>query len=250
MTVCIRTAIVAVLLGILISASLTPAQSNITPSTMLARVEDDTITVFDLVQSAWAKRMLRKEPSQPPHAKLESMLNELIFNALLEQEAEAIDLSQDWSFRTRERAITSEVALQLFQDEEFLFRLNIDSATVDSYFQEHKDRFTVPHPQRHMRQITVYKEHFGIPSGYLTPIDSLYVGWDPKRKIDSLYTRLQNGESFIKLAMMYSEEPRARSLGGDWGWMSKEGLADSQLARILFEQPVHRISKPIELPYA
>ncbi len=250
MTVSIRIAIVAVLLGILMSASLTTAQSDISPSTIVARVEDDTITVYDLVQSASAKNMLRKEPSQPPYAKLRSLLDDVIFNALLDQEAEAIDLSQDWTYRTKERAIISETARQLFQDEEFLFRLNIDSATVDSYFQEHKDRFMVPRPQRHMRQITVYKEHFGVPTGYLTPIDSLYVGWDPKRKIDSLYTRLRNGESFTKLAVLYSEEPRARSLYGDWGWISKEGLADSQFARILFEQPIHRISKPIELPYA
>ncbi|GAB4316878.1 MAG: hypothetical protein Kow0074_05130 [Candidatus Zixiibacteriota bacterium] len=238
-----------VLLGPFFESSGAMAQADITRSTMLARVADDTITVYDLVLSAWTQRLLKPVPTQLPEKKMRDLLEDLIFDALLEQEADVIDLSREWSYQTRERAVLSQMAAQIFQNEEFLFRLNIDSAAVDSYYHAHIDRFTVPRPQRHLRQITVYKENFGIPEWYLEPIDTLYVGWDPKRKIDSLYERLRNGESFTSLAAMYSEEPRARTLYGDWGWISKDGLADSTLARIVFEQPLHRISKPIELPY-
>lgn len=249
MRLIVRMAACVVLAGWSAGVSTGLAQSNITQSTMLARVADDTITVYDFVLSAWTQRLLKSEPTRLPEERMRGLLEELIFDALLEQEADVIDLSRDWNYRTRERAILSEAATQMFQDEEFLFRLNIDSAAVDSYYQEHIESFRVPRPQRHLRQITVFKENFGIPEGYLEPIDTLYVGWEPKRKIDSLYTRLRDGESFTNLAAMYSEEPRARSLYGDWGWVSKDGLSDSTLARIVFEQPIHRISKPIELPY-
>jgi len=240
--------VVAGLAGCCLLSTFSLASAGISKSTMVARVDNDTITVYDLVFSAWNQRLLGNNEYSAPD-KLRPLLENLIFEALLGAEAPSVDLSDDWVYRTRDRVVTTLAASQLFQDERFLQELVIDSATIDSYYQAHIDLYTVPRPQRHVRQITVYKEGMGVPEGYLLPIDTLYVGWDRKRKIDSLYQRLRDGEDFRSLAATYSEEPRARSSFGDWGWVSREGIGDTIFARMIFEQPLYYISKPIAFPF-
>jgi hypothetical protein len=231
-------------------ALMTPAadSAGITKSTMVARVDSDTITVYDLVFSAWNNRLLGSTPYRAPE-KLRPLLENLIYETMLAAEASSFNLSDDWVYRTRDRVVTTLAASQLFQDERFLQNVVIDSADIDSYYQAHIDLYTVPRPQRHVRQITVYKEGMGVPEGYLLPIDTLYVGWDRKRKIDSLYQRLRDGEDFGDLAAIYSEEPRARTTFGDWGWVSREGIGDTVLARLMFDQPLYYISKPVAFPF-
>lgn len=224
------------------------AHAELSADTELARVDGETITYLDLVRLAKSRYVLKAQPVTDP-AVINRLMDELIFEAVARKEGLNVDLSSDWNYRHAVIEGTTLAAIQLYYNEVLLPQISLDSSMVDSFYQANIDRYTVPRRQRFVQQITVYKQGKGLSSAYLTVLDSLYVGWDPKRKIDSLYTRLMNGEDFGRLAVLYSEEPRARSTAGTWGWTSGEGIGDSILARVVFDQPLYRISKPIDLGY-
>ncbi len=76
--------------------------------------------------------------------------------------------------------------------------------------------------------------------------DSIYAGWYPEDKIDSLYIRLANGESFEYLVRRHSEDPLTRGRGGDIGWVSRRSLGPGPLTDKVFGSPLYMYSKPFE----
>ena len=237
-----------ILCSIILGAYPLAAQAEMGPNTELARVDDDPITYLDLVRLAKSSYALKAQP-QTDQAVIRKLIDDLVFDAVARKEALKVDLSRNWRYQNHLRKTLTLVGIQMYYDEVMAPKIQFDSSSIDSFYRAHIDRYTVPVKQRLVQQITVYKPGRGIPAGYLTPLDTLYQGWDPKRKVDSLYTRLKNGEDFGHLAVLYSEEPRARTTAGSWGWVSETGIADTTLAPLIFDQPLHRVSKPIELGY-
>jgi hypothetical protein len=222
-----------------------PAQE--TP-VVLARMTGLDITSLDLAELAHERSLLRDEPFTDA-ALFGKLLDELITDRLAGLEASKLDLSKDWSYRSQVRLVEASTALMIYQNEFLLPGLYFDSTQIDSYYQAHIDRYTAPRDQRFIRQITVYKKGFQISKTYITYVDPVYEGWDPKRKIDSIFARLANGEDFAALAYAHSEELRAKATHGQLGWLSPESVADAELLKPFFETPLHMISKPFETEY-
>ncbi len=215
---------------------------------VLARMSGATITTEDFILTAHARNLLRNEPYTEPEG-FAKLLDEMIIDQLVSLEAAKLDMSKDWAYRSQVRLEETSAALLIYQNTFLVPNLRLDSALVDSYYQAHIDRYSAPRDQRKIRQITVYKEAFKVPKTYITYVDPLYEGWDAKRKIDSIYMRLANGEDFNALVMAHSEELKAKATAGEMGWLSPVAIADKELLKPFFETPLHMISKPFETEY-
>ncbi len=65
-----------------------------------------------------------------------------------------------------------------------------------------------------------------------------------KALADEIFTKLNNGAEFDRLAQIYSEDS-TRDLGGDWGWVERKTLA-APLEKAAFGLPIGKISHIVE----
>jgi len=212
---------------------------------VLATVGGEPITDTNVFTLAVTRSLLRGIPYRDP-ALVRTLVDDIVLDALVALEARHINLDHEYTFRTRALLEVTNHALSLQATETLLPGVAIDSARVDSFYHANITRYTVPRPQRWVRQITVYKPGQGLPEQYGKRVDSVYEGWDPRRKIDSIYTRLANGENFTALALAHSEELSVRETGGDLGWVSELTIHEKPLRDWILSLPPHLISKPFE----
>jgi peptidyl-prolyl cis-trans isomerase SurA len=69
--------------------------------------------------------------------------------------------------------------------------------------------------------------------------------YDVKEKLLDIRDRILKGESFLKLAVMYSEDPGSSSRGGDIGWSAKADV-DPAYAKAAFALKDGQVSKIVE----
>jgi peptidyl-prolyl cis-trans isomerase SurA len=72
--------------------------------------------------------------------------------------------------------------------------------------------------------------------------------YDLKERLLAIRQRILNGESFLKLAVMYSEDPKTSARGGDMGWTAKADV-DPIYAKAAFALKEGQVSKIVESPY-
>jgi hypothetical protein len=219
-----------------------------TGAVALAKVGGEPITDTNLFVLASNRGLLRGIRFQDT-ALVRTLVEEMIVDELVNLESREVSLDRDYAYRSRAVMEVTDAALGLQAIEVTLPSLSIDSTLIDSFYRANIDRYTVPRPQRWVRQITVYKPGTGVPDQYGPHVDSLYAGWDCKRKIDSIYTRLADGEDFTELAVAHSEELTARQLGGDLGWVSEFTLREPAIRDWLFSLPPFLISRPFETDF-
>jgi len=212
---------------------------------VLATVGGEPITDTNVFTLAVTRSLLRGIPYRDP-ALVRTLVDDIVLDALVALEARHVDLDHEYTFRTRALLEVTNHALSLQATETLLPGIAIDSARIDSFYQANIARYTVPRAQRWVRQITVYKPGQGLPEQYGKRVDSLYDGWDPKRKIDSIYTRLANGEDFTALALAHSEELSVRETGGDLGWVSELTIHEEPIREWILNLPPNLISRPFE----
>lgn len=215
---------------------------------VLATVGGEPITDTSVFTLAVTRSLLRGIPYRDP-ALVRTLVDDIVLDALVALEARRVDLDHEYAFRMRALLEITNHALSLQATETLLPGVAIDSAQVDSFYHANIARYTVPRPQRWVRQITVYKPGHGLPEQYGKRVDSLYDGWDPKRKIDSIYTRLASGENFTALALAHSEELSVRETGGDLGWVSELTIHEKPLRDWILSLPPNLISKPFETDF-
>ena len=63
-----------------------------------------------------------------------------------------------------------------------------------------------------------------------------------KEELDSIRTRIINGESFSKLAEEYSEDPGSAKQGGELGWLGK-GVLAAEFEKVMIESSIGDVSK-------
>lgn len=216
-------------------------------ATVLARVEAMSITVADLQKHIIDGGMYSAGPAGD-RQRLEKMLDDDIFDRLVGLEAGTVSLKGRADFLVRLRRAQTSLAGKLYGEDHIRPRLQMDSATVDSFYHNHISRYSTSSDQWKIRHITVFLPGKGVPVGMTTYVDSVYNGWDPKRKIDSIYTRLAHGEDFSMLARVHSEDPKTRGSGGSMGWVSRQFLPSGPFADSCEAQPIHHISHPFPSP--
>jgi len=72
--------------------------------------------------------------------------------------------------------------------------------------------------------------------------------FDVKNKLLEIRERILKGESFLKMAVMYSEDPKTSARGGDMGWTAKAEV-DPAYAKAAFALKEGQVSKIVESPY-
>jgi peptidyl-prolyl cis-trans isomerase SurA len=104
-------------------------------------------------------------------------------------------------------------------------------AKVEAYYKEHRDQFSSKEEVK-LRMIM-------IPSHAADGEAAAQKGL-----ANEIFTKLNSGAEFDRLAQIYSEDS-TRDLGGDWGWLERKTLA-GPLERVAFNLPVGKISHIVE----
>lgn len=68
---------------------------------------------------------------------------------------------------------------------------------------------------------------------------------ETQRLIETLYTRVQDGEDFATLAKNYSEDPGSALNGGDLNWIDPQSLVP-EFRDVMAQTPVDTVSKPFQ----
>ena len=69
-----------------------------------------------------------------------------------------------------------------------------------------------------------------------------------KEELDSIRTRIINGESFSKLAGEYSEDPGSAKQGGELGWLGK-GILASEFEKVMIESTIGDVSNVFQTQF-
>lgn len=104
-------------------------------------------------------------------------------------------------------------------------------AKVEAYYKAHRDQFSSKEEVK-LRMIM-------IPSHAADGEAAAQ-----KALADEIFTKLNNGAEFDRLAQIYSEDS-TRDLGGDWGWVERKTLA-GPLEKVAFSMPVGKVSQIVE----
>ena len=120
--------------------------------------------------------------------------------------------------RDLRRSLTQEKLL----NKEIESRINITDTDISSYYAAHKAEFNFIEPQYHLAQIVAT----GQPAQQTGNLQNNKASSDAeaKKKIQTLYNRLESGEDFGALAMSFSENPNTASSGGDMGFVPESAL--------------------------
>lgn len=104
-------------------------------------------------------------------------------------------------------------------------------AKVEAYYNAHRDQFSSKEEVK-LRMIMIPSH---AADGEAAAQKSL---------ADEIFTKINNGAEFDRLAQIYSEDS-TRDSGGDWGWVERKTLA-APLEKVAFTLPVGKISHIVE----
>lgn len=122
------------------------------------------------------------------------------------------------------REIRNRLTDEKLFNKEINSKIDITSAEISDYYNEHKSEFNVAQPQYHLAQILVTN----IPAkpqqaGNLQNSKAMNDA-EARKKIEMLHNRLESGDDFATLATNFSENPENASNGGDMGYITQDAL--------------------------
>lgn len=240
--------LVYLLLGLLVtsaSAQIADSAATFDPDLVVARVGESQLTLGQLYFVVQTQPMYRNNPADDDRRRRD-LLEGLIDDQLVSLDAVSVSLKGNNGALARIRRGVTVVAANLYTQEVIAEELKLDSATIDTFYHNHITRYTSMRDQRRARVITVWKEGKAPGKGMIDYVDSLYLGWYPEDKIDSIYTRLGEGEDFGQLAVVHSEDAITKGRGGDLGWVSEQSLGPGVFTDRVMTQPLYMYSKPFE----
>jgi hypothetical protein len=232
-------------LVISVPAQVSDSVAPFNPDLVVARVGESQLTLGQMYTIVQTQPVYRSNPVDDD-IRRKKMLEGLIDDQLVSLDARTISLKDNHGAVARIRRGVTVVAANLYTQEVIAEKLQIDSATIDTFYHNHISRYSSVRDQRRARVITVWKEGKAPGKGMIEYVDSLYLGWYPEDKIDSIYTRLSEGEDFGVLAAKHSEDPITKGRGGDLGWVSEQSLGPGVFTERVMNQPLYMFSKPFE----
>jgi peptidyl-prolyl cis-trans isomerase SurA len=166
---------------------------------------------------------------------------------------------KDWGLSLDElkaRVRRDESVKKLF-NKDITSKINITDADVTSFYNANRGSFNLPEPNVHISQIVVTPQ--ADPNVHNLKNDKATTDEEAKRKIQSIETRLKQGEDFAMVAQNYSEDPNTTPNGGDLGFVGESALDKAspdlkkmvvslqpgQLSPIIHTQDSYRILKMI-----
>lgn len=112
-------------------------------------------------------------------------------------------------------------------NKEITSQISITDKDISDFYNENKASFNLAEPQIHMAQILVTPN--ADPNVRNLKNDKAQDDGQAKKKIDSLYNRLRQGEDFAMLAQNYSEDPNSSQNGGDLGFIPESALEKANI---------------------
>jgi len=139
-----------------------------------------------------------------------------------------LEIKQDLRDEIREQILTSRMRSTIIEG------VSVTPSEVRAYFKDlPADSLPYINAEVEYNQILIY------------PKSSEQSVIEVREKLLSFRERIMNGESFVTLAVIYSEDPGSAVKGGDIGWMSKAEL-DAEYAKAAFALKKGGISKIVE----
>lgn len=164
------------------------------PANVIAIVGDTKITLDQLNQRiseypAQYKEFFTKKENKT------RLLDDMINEAVLTQEAAKAGVSNNNEFRNRLEQVRKQLMIQLFIQDRIDKKLTVTDDEIKKYYDENKKQFE-PTEQVRVRHILVKEEEAA----------------------KKLYQQIKNGDDFIELARKNSIDTQTAVNGGDLGW--------------------------------
>lgn len=239
-------------LPVCVAAVLVSSCNRSAPANVAATVNGRAITYADLekqYQSQFATPNEKESDDQIQIQRLE-VLRTLIDGEVMLQRAEKQGLmatdadveakynelkapytQEEFQKQLNSRKITAEdLKAQLRRDlsvnklfnKEITSQISITDKDISDFYNDNKASFNLAEPQVHMAQILVTPTID--PNVRNLKNDKAQDDDQAKKKIDSLYNRLRQGEDFAMLAQNYSEDSNSSQNGGDLGFIPESAL--------------------------
>jgi peptidyl-prolyl cis-trans isomerase D len=110
-------------------------------------------------------------------------------------------------------------------------QIDVSDAEVREYYDQHQENYVSQQAQRKVRHI-------------LVKVDADTDEQTARKKIESIATRIKNGEDFATIAKAESQDPGSASQGGDLGFISP-GVMDKAFEQAAFQLKLHELSQPV-----
>lgn len=167
-------------------------------------------------------------------AKLKKLLEQMITERLIVQEAEERGLDQDPAFQAKVNRYKANLLSRALEEE--LLKEELSEEKLKAYYEDHSDEFT--RERAHARQILIRVS----PGANAEDVKAA------EKKAEDIIARLQAGESFDKLAREFSEDHATGRQGGDMGMVTRDELI-KPLADAVFSVQPGEIKGPVRTPY-
>jgi peptidyl-prolyl cis-trans isomerase SurA len=202
-----------------------------------------------------------------------SILRELIDNEILMRRAEKLGLlatddevdrklneikspytAEQFTARLKEKNISAEdfkreirrsLTVDKVMNKEVTSKISISDQDVTNYFNAHKSQFNFIEPQYHLAHIFVTP----LPNPQVHQNNKAQNEPEARKKIETVFNRLESGDDFGTLAMGYSEDAETSANGGDLGFTPESGLArtDSSTRDAVLKLKAGQYSPPITI---
>jgi peptidyl-prolyl cis-trans isomerase SurA len=188
-----------------------PAQSDILRLAVLRQMIDE-----EILQQRAAKFNLTAS-DEDVNAKVTEMKAPYT-QEQFDQQLKQHNLTLDDLKRDQRRLLTQTKLL----NKEIESKINISDAEIQAFYNQHKAEYNFIEPQYHLAQIAVSSAASQQPGNLQN--NKASGDNDARRKIQTLHTKLQNGEDFGAIAMNFSEAANTASNGGDMGLIPESSL--------------------------
>ena len=264
--------------GTLVLLALLSGCDRAAPANVAATVNGRAITYAELdkqFESQFAGGGERSSGDQALIQKLE-VLRTLVDNEIMLQRAEKLglmagDADVDAKFNELKAPYTQEefqkqldarkmtveelkaqlrrdLSVQKLFNKEITSQITISDKDITDFYAANKASFNLAEPQIHMAQILVTPNPD--PNVRNLKNDKAQDEEQARKKIQSIATRIRQGEDFAMLAQNYSEDPNSSQNGGDLGFIPESALekANADLRRTLIVLRPGETTAPLHTP--
>jgi peptidyl-prolyl cis-trans isomerase SurA len=184
-----------------------------------------------IVRLGVLRQMIDEEILQQRAVKLNVTASDEDVNAKLTEIKEPFFSQEDFDKQLKlrnqtlddlKRDIRNDLTETKLLNKEIESKINITDAEIASFYNSHKAEFNFIEPQYHLAQIVVT----GGPSPQTGNLQNNKASGDAdaKKKIQTLQSKLENGEDFGAVAMNFSENANNAASGGDMGFVAESAL--------------------------
>lgn len=248
------------LLGLAFGTQIAPAQAQQGGQRIVAVVNDESITAYDIEQRI---RLIVGPNAAPPNAEQMRRLTNQVLRAMIEerlqlQEAKRLGIDADpeemadaTSRIERQNNIPAGKLEEVFKSEGLSyasFQVQARAAIVwPKVVRRRAARLVIVNDDEIDEAIERFKESADKPSHLVSQIflsvDSPQDEAEVRSNIERLYDQIASGVPFAALAQQFSQDSTSGS-GGDVGWV-QVGQMPPEVDQVLADMPVGSVSRPI-----